>query len=204
MKTKGFDFAQPDIEFYISKAKHLNLNNLYRSKIFANFGSLRLKRKIMKTVYINSPLGITKIIGDENGISVISVSDVGTNEISQTIPEVLQQAVSQLNEYFEGKRTNFDIKLNPQGTEFQQKVWKALLEIPYGKTVSYMDQTKKLGDVKAIRAVASANGKNPLWIVVPCHRVIGTNGSLTGYAGEIWRKKWLLEHESPSAQQSLF
>lgn len=158
----------------------------------------------METVYINSPLGITKIIGDENGISVISVSDVGTNEVSETIPDVLQEAVSQLNEYFEGKRTDFDLKLNPKGTEFQQKVWKALLEIPYGKTFSYMDQTKKLGDVKAIRAVASANGKNPLWIVVPCHRVIGTNGSLTGYAGEIWRKKWLLEHESPSAQQSLF
>ncbi|MEL1255602.1 methylated-DNA--[protein]-cysteine S-methyltransferase [Flavobacterium sp. DGU38] len=158
----------------------------------------------METVYINSPLGITKIIGDENGISVISVSDVGTNTVSETIPQVLQEAVFQLNEYFEGKRTDFDLKLNPQGTEFQQKVWKALLEIPYGKTVSYMDQTKKLGDVKAIRAVASANGKNPLWIVVPCHRVIGTNGSLTGYAGEIWRKKWLLEHESPTAQQSLF
>ncbi|WP_163409341.1 methylated-DNA--[protein]-cysteine S-methyltransferase [Flavobacterium ajazii] len=158
----------------------------------------------METVYIDSPLGITKIIGDENGISVISVSEVGTNEVSETIPEILQEAVSQLNEYFEGKRTDFDLKLNPQGTAFQQKVWKALLEIPYGKTVSYMDQTKKLGDIKAIRAVASANGKNPLWIVVPCHRVIGTNGSLTGYAGEIWRKKWLLEHESPSAQQTLF
>ncbi|MFB9109593.1 methylated-DNA--[protein]-cysteine S-methyltransferase [Flavobacterium gyeonganense] len=158
----------------------------------------------METAYINSPLGITKIIGDTNGISVISVSDVGTNEVSETIPEVLSEAVSQLNEYFEGKRTYFDLKLNPKGTEFQQKVWKVLLEIPYGKTVSYMDQTKKLGDIKAIRAVASANGKNPLWIVVPCHRVIGTNGSLTGYAGEIWRKKWLLEHESPTAQQSLF
>lgn len=158
----------------------------------------------METVYINSPLGITKIVGDENGISVISVSDVGTNKVSQTIPEVLQEAVSQLNEYFEGKRTDFDLKLNPKGTEFQQRVWKALLEIPHGKTVSYMDQTKKLGDIKAIRAVASANGKNPLWIVVPCHRVIGKNGSLTGYAGEIWRKKWLLDHESPSAQQSLF
>ncbi|PXY40034.1 cysteine methyltransferase [Flavobacterium cheongpyeongense] len=158
----------------------------------------------METAYINSPLGITKIIGDKNGISVISVSDVGTSEVSKTIPEVLSEAVSQLNEYFEGKRTDFDLKLNPKGTEFQQKVWKALLEIPYGKTVSYMDQTKKLGDVKAIRAVAAANGKNPLWIVIPCHRVIGTNGSLTGYAGEIWRKKWLLEHESPSVQQSLF
>lgn len=158
----------------------------------------------METVYINSPLGITKIIGDENGIAEISVSDVGSNEVSKTIPEVLQEAVSQLKEYFEGKRTDFNLKLNPKGTEFQQKVWKALLEIPYGKTVSYMEQTKKLGDVKAIRAVASANGKNPLWIVVPCHRVIGTNGSLTGYAGEIWRKKWLLEHENPAKQQSLF
>ena len=158
----------------------------------------------METVYINSPLGITKIIGDEAGIAVISVSDVGTNEVSQEIPKVLKDAVSQLQEYFDGKRTDFDLKLNPQGTEFQQKVWTFLLEIPYGKTVSYMEQTKKLGDVKAIRAVASANGKNPLWIVVPCHRVIGTNGSLTGYAGEIWRKKWLLEHENPSTQQSLF
>lgn len=158
----------------------------------------------METAYINSPLGITKIVGDENGISVISVSDVGTNEVSVEIPNVLKEAVSQLEEYFEVKRTDFDLKLNPQGTEFQQKVWKALLEIPYGKTISYMDQTKKLGDIKAIRAVASANGKNPLWIVVPCHRVIGTNGSLTGYAGEIWRKKWLLEHENPTTQQSLF
>jgi methylated-DNA-[protein]-cysteine S-methyltransferase len=158
----------------------------------------------METVYINSPLGITKIVGDEDGVSVISVSDVGTVEVSAEIPKVLKEAVSQLEEYFEKKRTDFDFKLNPKGTEFQQKVWKALLEIPYGKTISYMDQTKKLGDIKAIRAVASANGKNPLWIVVPCHRVIGTNGSLTGYAGEIWRKKWLLEHENPSTQQSLF
>ena len=158
----------------------------------------------METVYINSPLGITRIIGDETGIAVISVFDVGTNEVSPEIPKVLKDAVSQLQEYFDGKRTDFDLKLNPQGTEFQQKVWTSLLEIPYGKTVSYMEQTKNLGDVKAIRAVASANGKNPLWIVVPCHRVIGTNGSLTGYAGEIWRKKWLLEHENPSTQQSLF
>lgn len=163
-----------------------------------------IKQKIMETVFVNSPLGITKIVGDEDGISIISVSDVGTNEVSKKIPEILKDAVLQLEEYFEGKRKDFDLKLNPQGTEFQQKVWKALLEIPYGKTVSYMDQTKKLGDVKAIRAVASANGKNPLWIVVPCHRVIGTNGSLTGYAGGLSRKKWLLEHESPSPQQSLF
>lgn len=156
----------------------------------------------METAYIKTPLGITKILGDENGISVISVSDEG--EISDTIPVVLQETVSQLNDYFEGKRTAFTFKMNPSGTEFQRKVWQDLLEIPFGKTMSYLELSKKLGDVKAIRAVASANGKNPLWIVVPCHRVIGTDGSLTGYAGGLWRKKWLLEHENPSTQQSLF
>jgi methylated-DNA-[protein]-cysteine S-methyltransferase len=158
--------------------------------------------QMSQTVYIKTPLGIATIIGDEDGISVISVSDEGT--ISVEIPTVLQEAVSQLNDYFDGKRTDFDFKLNPKGTEFQQKVWKALLEIPYGKTRTYLQQSKIVGDVKAIRAVASANGKNPLWIVVPCHRVIGTDGSLTGYAGGLWRKKWLLEHENPTTQQSLF
>ncbi|RTY88340.1 methylated-DNA--[protein]-cysteine S-methyltransferase [Flavobacterium sp. RSP49] len=156
----------------------------------------------METAYIKTPLGIAKIIGDESGISRISVTEEGL--CSNTIQAVLQQAVVQLNEYFEGKRTDFDFKLNPKGTEFQQKVWKSLLDIPYGKTRTYLEQSKILGDVKAIRAVASANGKNPLWIVVPCHRVIGTDGSLTGYAGGLWRKKWLLEHENPTAQQSLF
>jgi len=156
----------------------------------------------METVYIKTPLGIATIIGDEDGVSVISVSNEG--EVSSQIPTVLQEAVSQLNDYFEGKRSSFDFVLNPQGTDFQQKVWKGLLEIPFGKTMSYQELSKKLGDVKAIRAVASANGKNPLWIVVPCHRVIGTDGSLTGYAGGLWRKKWLLEHENPPNQQSLF
>ena len=156
----------------------------------------------METVYIKTPLGIVKIVGDEDGVSIISVLD--ESEVSSIIPIGLQEAVIQLNDYFEGKRTNFNFKLNPSGTEFQQKVWKSLLEIPFGKTMSYMELSKKLGDVKAIRAVASANGKNPLWIVVPCHRVIGTDGSLTGYAGGLWRKKWLLEHENPTTQQSLF
>lgn len=156
----------------------------------------------METAYIKTPLGIATIIGDENGVSVISVADEG--EVSAIIPAILNDAVSQLNDYFDWKRNDFTFKLNPKGTEFQQKVWGALLEIPYGKTRTYMEQSKLLGDAKAIRAVASANGKNPLWIVVPCHRVIGTNGSLTGYAGGLWRKKWLLEHENPTTQQSLF
>ena len=128
--------------------------------------------------FLKSPLGITKIVGDANGISEISVSDEG--EVSVSIPKELERAVIQLQDYFEGKRTHFNLKLNPKGTEFQQRVWQELLNIPFGKTLSYLELSKKLGDVKAIRAVAAANGKNPLWIVVPCHRVIGTDGSLTG------------------------
>ena len=156
----------------------------------------------METAHIKTPLGIAKIIGDENGISVISILDEG--EVSPNIPIVLQEAITQLNEYFEENRIIFTFKMNPSGTEFQQKVWKGLLEIPFGKTMSYLELSKRLGDVKAIRAVASANGKNPLWIVVPCHRVIGSDGSLTGYAGGLWRKKWLLEYENPTTQQLLF
>ena len=156
----------------------------------------------METCFISSPLGITKIEGDEKGVAIISVLSEG--ELSTTIPNQLQEAVLQLQEYFEGKRQDFTFKLNPKGTDFQQKVWQELRNIPFGKTISYLDLSKKLGDLKAIRAAASANGKNPIWIVVPCHRVIGTDGSLTGYAGGLWRKKWLLEHENPTTQQSLF
>ncbi|WP_395055912.1 methylated-DNA--[protein]-cysteine S-methyltransferase [Flavobacterium sp.] len=156
----------------------------------------------MDSIFINSPLGITKIEGDENGITIISVLSEGV--VSEEIPENLKEAVNQLRDYFDGKKTDFTLKLNPKGTDFQQTVWKELSNIPYGKTMSYLDLAKKLGDPKVIRAAASANGKNPLWIVVPCHRVIGADGSLTGYAGGLWRKKWLLEHENPTNQQSLF
>lgn len=157
----------------------------------------------MEEAYIKTPLGIARLEGDEAGIVAISILD--TEETATTIiPGELEDAVYQLNEYFEGKRNIFNLKINPEGTEFQKRVWNELLNIPFGKTNSYLELSKKLGDVKAIRAVAAANGKNPLWIVVPCHRVIGSDGSLTGYAGGLWRKKWLLEHESPSPQQSLF
>lgn len=156
----------------------------------------------METAFVKTPLGTAKVVGDESGIAIISVQDEG--EASVLIPEVLQECVMQIEAYFEGKRNYFSFKMNPKGTEFQQKVWKSLLDIPFGKTRTYLEQSKILGDVKAIRAVASANGKNPLWIVVPCHRVIGSDGSLTGYAGGLWRKKWLLEHENPTTQQSLF
>ena len=159
----------------------------------------------MKSTYLKTPLGIAKITGNTEGVAEIKIEDQNIEfQENNDLPDTILQAKSQLREYFEKKRKNFDFKMNPQGTQFQQKVWKALLEIPFGKTSSYLELSKKLGDPKAIRAVASANGKNPLWIVVPCHRVIGSDGSLTGYAGGLHRKKWLLELESPSPQQSLF
>ncbi|MEX0288583.1 MAG: methylated-DNA--[protein]-cysteine S-methyltransferase [Flavobacteriaceae bacterium] len=152
---------------------------------------------------IPTPLGMALIQGDEQGLKAISVLD-SPEEETEVIPEALNKAVSQLKEYFAGQRLHFDLDLNPEGTVFQKKVWAELLKIPFGKTLSYLELSKKLGDVKAIRAVAAANGKNPLWIVVPCHRVIGSDGSLTGYAGGLHRKKWLLNHESPAKQQTLF
>ena len=109
---------------------------------------------------------------------------------------LLQITSQQLDEYFSGSRKSFDLPLQQSGTSFQQKVWELLLQIPFGKTISYNELSKQYGDLKAIRAVASANGKNNLAIIVPCHRVIGSNQSLTGYAGGLWRKKWLLEHEA--------
>ncbi|WP_276168527.1 methylated-DNA--[protein]-cysteine S-methyltransferase [Zobellia alginiliquefaciens] len=157
----------------------------------------------MEIAFIHTPLGVAKLEGDDLGLSSITVSDK-EQTISTHIPNALKDATDQLEQYFNGTRNNFNINLNPQGTDFQKRVWKALEEIPFGKTVSYLDLSKTLGDVKAIRAVAAANGKNPLWIVVPCHRVIGSDGSLTGYAGGLHRKKWLLDHESPVKQQSLF
>ncbi|MCL4164626.1 UNVERIFIED_CONTAM: hypothetical protein GTU68_052959 [Idotea baltica] len=157
----------------------------------------------METCIINSPLGFTKIIGNEDGVSSITVLN-SAEKITDIIPVELEDCVIQLNEYFEGSRENFDLKLNAQGTDFQKRVWNQLKQIPYGITTSYLELSKQLGDVKAIRAVANANGKNPLWIIVPCHRVIGSDGSLTGYAGGLHRKQWLLEHESPYKQQSLF
>ncbi|MFL1010657.1 methylated-DNA--[protein]-cysteine S-methyltransferase [Flavisericum labens] len=157
----------------------------------------------MPSCIIKSPLGFTKITGDSYGIASVTVLN-SEEKVTDIVPIELEDCVIQLKEYFEGIRKQFSLKLTPEGTDFQKKVWKQLEQVPYGKTVSYLELSKQLGDVKAIRAVANANGKNPLWIVIPCHRIIGSDGSLTGYAGGLYRKKWLLEHESPSKQQSLF
>jgi methylated-DNA-[protein]-cysteine S-methyltransferase len=125
-------------------------------------------------------------------------SDFASGENQQ-----LKQTVREIGEYFDKERTEFNIPLVFSGTDFQVKVWEALLEIPYGKTISYQDLTTKLGNPNAVRAVAGANGANKIAVLVPCHRVIGTDGSLTGYAGGMWRKQWLLEHESKQLKLGL-
>ncbi|WP_324720264.1 methylated-DNA--[protein]-cysteine S-methyltransferase [Salinimicrobium sp. HB62] len=157
----------------------------------------------MNRALLRTPLGNAILEGNEEGISRLILTEDSLEINADPAPE-LKEAKVQLQQYFAGELQEFSLKLNPQGTEFQKKVWQALLKIPYGRTTSYMDLAKELGDPLAIRAVAAANGKNPLWIIVPCHRVIGSDGSLTGYAGGLWRKKWLLEHEQPVKQQSLF
>lgn len=158
----------------------------------------------MKTAFINTPVGVLEVKGSEEGISSVLFSTLEETEVSQKIPQELEEAVLQLQEYFKGKRREFSLKLSPEGTDFQKRVWVQLQEIPFGKTTSYQQMANTLGDPKVIRAAASANGKNPISIIIPCHRVIGSDGSLTGYAGGLHRKKWLLEFENPSPQQSLF
>ncbi|HRH58093.1 MAG TPA: methylated-DNA--[protein]-cysteine S-methyltransferase [Chitinophagales bacterium] len=146
------------------------------------------------TSYLQTPIGMLEIKADENGIISILFLDNPVNEIERT-NNVIEICKTQLSEYFSEKRKEFDMPLHMSGTNFQNKVWVQLQTIPFGKTITYLQMAKNLGDVKAIRAAASANGKNPFAIVVPCHRVVGSNNDLVGYAGGLWRKRWLLEHE---------
>lgn len=149
-----------------------------------------------------SPMGWITITEENNFIISISFTNEEINNGTPT--NVLIDAMTQLQEYFSNKRTSFTFPVNPAGTSFQQKVWEELRNIPFGKTTSYSALATKLGDLKAIRAVASANGANPLMIVVPCHRVIGQDGSLTGYAAGLERKAWLLNHEKGVYTPTLF
>jgi methylated-DNA-[protein]-cysteine S-methyltransferase len=148
----------------------------------------------IKINYFNSPIGYLEIGGtDEN---IVSVNFLETNpDRDAQISPLLEDCIQQLDEYFQKKRQKFNLPLLPQGTSFQKLVWEKLLEIPFGTTNSYLDIAKRIGDPKAIRAVGAANGKNPISIIIPCHRVIGANGKLIGYGGGLWRKEWLLRHE---------
>ncbi|KAA0546069.1 methylated-DNA--[protein]-cysteine S-methyltransferase [Bacillus sp. BGMRC 2118] len=144
-----------------------------------------------------SPIGIIEIIGTHEAIeSILFVEgEVPVNHLTEHTPSVLRECYEQLDEYFKGERINFTFPYAMNGTNFQKSVWKSLTTIPYAQTGSYKDIAIKIGNEKAIRAVGSANGKNKISIAVPCHRIIGSNGTLTGYAGGLWRKEWLLNHE---------
>lgn len=150
--------------------------------------------------FYQSPLGLLRISGTEQYIQEISFIDnvekPAADHHRRKYSPILIQCVEQLIQYFQGERRMFDFAVHQQGTPFQERVWNELGGIPFGKTISYLELSRRLGDVKAIRAAASANGKNKIAIVVPCHRVIGAKKELVGYAGGIWRKKWLLEHEA--------
>lgn len=158
----------------------------------------------METAFITTPIGTLELKGSEAGLASVLFIDDASEKATAVIPKSLIAATTQLNEYFAGNRNSFDLTLAPEGTDFQNRVWNELQKIQFGKTETYQKMANRLGDPKVIRAAASANGKNPIPIIIPCHRVIGTDGSLTGYASGLHRKKWLLEHESPVKQQSLF
>jgi AraC family transcriptional regulator, regulatory protein of adaptative response / methylated-DNA-[protein]-cysteine methyltransferase len=180
---------------------------------------MSIEKQIINLIQFESPLGTLVACASEKGICLLEFNDrrmlptefkIIEKSLNATIDnsplergqksvstnsffEILQQ---QLNEYFDGKRKEFTVPLHPIGTAFQQSVWKELLNIPYGKTRSYKQQALALKNLPAIRAVAGANGMNKIAIIIPCHRVIGEDGSLVGYGGKLWRKKWLLDLET--------
>ncbi|MDO8362982.1 MAG: methylated-DNA--[protein]-cysteine S-methyltransferase [Actinomycetota bacterium] len=152
---------------------------------------------------MHSPVGVLTLIAGENGLRAVlwegehdaASSTARSDEGDPTAARVLAAAVRQLQEYFAGERHEFDLPLDPVGTEFQRAAWMQLRRIPYGETISYGEQARRMGDVKKSRAVGAANGRNPISIIVPCHRVVGSNGALTGFAAGLPAKDWLLRHE---------
>jgi len=144
--------------------------------------------------YYKSPIGRLRIAGNDEAIHAVSFCEDLDLPLT-AVPAIGLLCIRQLQEYFAGARKTFDLPLQPAGTIFQQQVWQNLKQIPFGKTCSYLEVARAVSGEKVIRAVGAANGRNPLCIIVPCHRVIGSDGSLTGYAGGLWRKEWLLRHE---------
>jgi methylated-DNA-[protein]-cysteine S-methyltransferase len=159
------------------------------------------------TAYYQSPIGLIEIVASDQAIKSVYFVEAERAAPSAELPPLLAEGLAQLAAYFQGERQEFSIPLEPDGTGFQKQVWQQLLTVPYGRTASYMDIAKAIGNEKSVRAVGLANGQNPISIIIPCHRIIGSDGSLTGYGGGLWRKEWLLKHEGSlgsSLQMSLF
>lgn len=150
--------------------------------------------------YYSSPIGTIEIIGNRHGLLAIRFLSKDPPD-SPPVPPPLRRALREVDEYFKGRRTRFSLELVLQGTEFQTAVWRRLMEIPYGETRSYGEIAKAVRRPKAVRAVGAANAVNKIGIVIPCHRVIGSDGGLTGYGGGLWRKRWLLAHERKNARR---
>ena len=153
----------------------------------------RLQSLPMQYAYYPSPIGLIEVGATTDALVTLYFVEEPRQESS--VSSLLVTVLQQLREYFAGTRTTFDLPLHFQGTAFQQQVWQQLLTVPYGQTLAYQDIANALGNPKAVRAVGAANGQNPISIIAPCHRVIGSNGSLIGYGGGLWRKEWLLKHE---------
>jgi O-6-methylguanine DNA methyltransferase len=193
---------------------------LYSSVLRTYKSKTSEKKELIYLTDIETPLGKMTAGCTNEGICLLEFTD--RKEYQKEIVQIEKhfnssakfakhklhkEVIKQLEEYFSGKRKTFGLAINVPGTEFQKKVWNALIDVPYGKTRTYLEQSKTLGNPKAIRAIAKANGNNRISIIIPCHRIIGTNGNLIGYGGGLWRKKWLLQHEqnySGSKQESLF
>ncbi|WP_324674578.1 methylated-DNA--[protein]-cysteine S-methyltransferase [Hymenobacter sp. GOD-10R] len=161
----------------------------------------------LAVAYLASPVGLLELRGTDAGLAAVLFRQDGEAAPTppDTLPTCLREAAQQLQAYFGRELRTFDLTYDlQQGTDFQRRVWAALPGIGYGRTASYLDLARQLGDPKAVRAVGAANGQNPLAIVCPCHRIIGAGGQLTGYAGGLARKKWLLTFENPPAQGELF
>ena len=158
---------------------------------------------------VHSPIGRLILASDGTALVGVWMANASPTDANWSRhkgdDEVLAQTREELAEYFDGRRRTFDIALAPNGTAFQRSVWSALTQIPFGTTISYADLARRVGKEAAVRAVGAANGRNPIPVIVPCHRVIGSDGSLTGFGGGLPRKKWLLQHEKalPSSQEEL-
>ena len=152
--------------------------------------------------YFDSPLGTIKVRGDVAGVQEVLFEE-STLEMENKVPISLVPCVEQLQQYFAGKRFVFDFKMNPQGTDFQKAVWVLLKDLPFGSTISYLKLSRQYGNTKAVRAVATAIGKNPILVAIPCHRVIGSDGTLVGYSGGLDKKESLLELEGFPVQKKL-
>jgi methylated-DNA-[protein]-cysteine S-methyltransferase len=185
----------------------LIIRKVFQGLVFCIFEIPRIYQKnMLYTKYYSSPIGILEILASETHLTQVLFRDAQkrpSRQLDETfeISLIIEACIEQFDAYFAGKLKEFDLPLFPIGTDFQQNVWEHLKTIPYGKTISYLEFSRRIGNEKAIRAVGTANGRNPLTIILPCHRVIGSDGSLIGYGGDLWRKEWLLRLEGSLPRQ---